>query len=293
MPNLSSPPTVHTLSNAHLFLDRMEPLLLAQEARYSLMLGIALTVLRQPEFYGQHPPYFAIAEDDNGVAAAALMTPPHGLIVFSERADCRPGFSAIAHKIVDDGWVLPSVNGPEPVCTHFASIWTEITGVKSEVALRERAFALREVIHPTSSPGHLRQATATDVDLVAQWLVEFTEEALPEIEPLTLDNARKTIQIRIEQGRFYLWEDGERVSLAGVTRPTPNGISIAPVYTPPQFRSRGYASSCVAQLSQLLLDQGRSFVTLFTDLTNPTSNHIYQKIGYRLVCDYTVYRFRT
>jgi predicted GNAT family acetyltransferase len=79
--------------------------------------------------------------------------------------------------------------------------------------------------------------------------------------------------------------------LAGAARPTVNGIAIGPVYTPPQFRGKGYASSLVAKLSQHLLDQGRTFCTLFTDLANPTSNRIYQNIGYRPVCDYTVYRF--
>jgi predicted GNAT family acetyltransferase len=137
----------------------------------------------------------------------------------------------------------------------------------------------------------LRQATAADLDLVAQWFVDFTEQALPDIETLTLNEAHEQVKIRIERGMIYLWEDGEVVSLAGSSRPTPNGIAIGPVYTPPQFRGKGYASSCVAQLSQLLLDQGRSFITLFTDLANPTSNRIYQNIGYRPVCDYTVYRF--
>jgi uncharacterized protein len=271
MPNRSHLPIVHTC----------------------LMLGIALTVLRRPEYYSQHPPYFAIAEDATGVAAAALMTPPRGLIVYSERAECRPGLSAIAHALVDAGWVLPSVNGPEPVCTHFAAIWAELTGAKSEIAVRERAFKLREVIHPTYSPGHMRQATAADLELVAQWLVEFTDEAMRGREAPSIDDARKEMQVRIERGMLYLWEDDEPVSMAASSRPTPNGIAIGPVYTPSQFRGKGYASSCVAQLSQQLLDQGRSFITLFTDLANPTSNHIYQAIGYRPICDYTVYSFKT
>lgn len=285
-------PAVHTTSDAKQFLERMEPLLLQQEVRYGLMLGIALNVMRRPEYYGKHPPYFAIADDAEGVAAAALMTPPYGLITYSERADCHPGLRAIARELAETGWTLPSVNGPEPICTHFAEIWSEFTEVQSEVAMRERAFELREVIHPTYSPGHLRQATLADVDLLAQWFVDFTEEAHHGMESLTVSEAQERVQVRMEQGSLYVWEDGEPVSLAASSRPTLNGIAIGPVYTPPQFRGKGYASSCVAQLSQLLLDQGRSFITLFTDLANPTSNSIYQKIGYRPVCDYTVYRFK-
>jgi hypothetical protein len=68
-------------------------------------------------------------------------------------------------------------------------------------------------------------------------------------------------------------------------------VSVGPVYTPPERRGRGYATACVAALSQTILDEGWAFCTLFTDLANPTSNSIYQKIGYHPVCDFAEYRF--
>ena len=283
--------TVQSYSSAEPFLARMEPLLLAHEAKYGLMLGIALTIIRQPDFYGDKPPLLLLAEDGDGIAAAALMTPPHGLVVYSERVDALPGLRAIAQELNDAGWSLPTVNGPEPVCTEFAQIWAEGTGLKSEVAVSERVFELREVIHPRYSPGHLRVATGDDLELVTQWFVDFVEEAMHGIDTTTHDETRKRVQMRIEQGMIYLWDDGKRVSVAGTTRATATGISMGRVYTPRQLRGRGYASSCVAAASQRLLDDGRAFCTLFTDLANPTSNSIYQKIGYRPVCDYTVYRF--
>lgn len=284
--------TVQSYVAAQPFLARMEPLLMANEARYGLMLGIALMVARQPDYYGKNPPYLAIAEDGDGIAAAALMTPPHGLVVYCERATCRPALRAIAQDLVNAGWTLPSVNGPEPACTEFASLWSELTKAPSRVAVRERTFELREVIHPTYSPGHLRQATSDDLELLAQWSVDFTDEALYGTETLSLNDARERVQIRLDRGTLYVWEDdGVAVSMAGTARPTTNGIAIGPVYTPPHLRGKGYASSTVAQLSQLQLDQGRAFCTLFTDLANPTSNRIYQNIGYRPVCDYTVYAF--
>jgi predicted GNAT family acetyltransferase len=90
--------------------------------------------------------------------------------------------------------------------------------------------------------------------------------------------------------RFWV-DNGKRVSMAGYGGVTPNGIRIGPVYTPPEFRKRGYASALTAALSQEMLDQGRKFVTLYTDLSNPTSNHIYQTIGYKPVHDVDEYRF--
>jgi len=76
------------------------------------------------------------------------------------------------------------------------------------------------------------------------------------------------------------------VSQTQTARATPNGISVNAVYTPPHLRGRGYASNCVAAVSQSMLDRGRTLVFLFTDLANPTSNKIYQRVGYEHVCDF-------
>ena len=90
---------------------------------------------------------------------------------------------------------------------------------------------------------------------------------------------------------MFLWDIGQPVSLAARSRHTTHGINVGPVYTPPAFRRRGYAGACVAALSQQMLDAGWEFCTLFTDLANPTSNSVYQKIGYRPVCDFDEYVF--
>ena len=84
---------------------------------------------------------------------------------------------------------------------------------------------------------------------------------------------------------------GGPVSMAAGTRPIVHGITVNRVYTSPALRRRGYATACVAALSQRLLDEGYQFSMLFTDLANPTSNNIYQQIGYRPVCDFRETRF--
>ena len=95
------------------------------------------------------------------------------------------------------------------------------------------------------------------------------------------------------QGRtVYLWvDDGRPVSMTGAGGLTPNGIRVGPVYTPPGDRGHGYASNLVAQVSQAQLDSGRTYVFLFTDLANPTSNKIYQAIGYEPVNDFDEWEF--
>ncbi len=125
---------------------------------------------------------------------------------------------------------------------------------------------------------------------MAAWLYQFHREATTG-DHSTLEELRYEAQLKIQDRHFFLWDDGEPVALAGKTRPTPNGCCIGPVYTPLEFRRKGYATALTAALSQLLLDEGKQFTALFTDLANPTSNSIYQKIGYRPVCDLDEYRF--
>ena len=103
----------------------------------------------------------------------------------------------------------------------------------------------------------------------------------------TEEGVRRTI----DEGNVHLWVDAGPVSLAARGRRLPHGSSVGPVYTPPDKRGRGYASACVAALSQAILDGGADYCTLFTDLANPTSNRIYQRLGYQPLCDFTEYRF--
>jgi predicted GNAT family acetyltransferase len=136
----------------------------------------------------------------------------------------------------------------------------------------------------------MRLATMTDLALVARWIFEFGVAALPK-ESNTAENALELARIKIEDQDFYLWEDRQPSALAGRTRPTPNGYGIGPVYTPVAFRRKGYASALTAALSQVLLDSGKKFTALFTNLSKPTANSIYQKIGYRPMCDFAMYTF--
>jgi predicted GNAT family acetyltransferase len=123
-------------------------------------------------------------------------------------------------------------------------------------------------------------------------VIAFAHEVLHEGGP-GRDRAGAMLDHRLSSpsAGILLWEeDGEPVSLAGWGGPTPNGVRVGPVYTPPELRGRGYATALTAELSQRLLDGrlfegGRRFCFLYTDLANPTSNAIYERIGYRRVAE--------
>ena len=116
--------------------------------------------------------------------------------------------------------------------------------------------------------------------LVTAWLTGFLHET-----GLREDDHKARARRIIGDGVLYLWEDGEPRSMVAAGGPTTNGIRIGYVYTPPPFRGHGYASVMVAHLTQRLLDDGRRFCFLYTDLANPTSNAIYRRLGYMPVSD--------
>ena len=135
----------------------------------------------------------------------------------------------------------------------------------------------------------MRPYDESDYETAGRWFDEFVAEALPEGSP----EPAGVLDRRLAEpgGGLAFWDDGAAVCIAGYGGPTPNGIRIGPVYTPPELRGRGYASALTAGVTQELLDGGKRFCFLFTDLANPTSNRIYERIGYRPVTDVDQWAF--
>jgi len=150
------------------------------------------------------------------------------------------------------------------------------------------AFRLDKVLPTTGADGALRQATNGDKEVVGELGRAFTREVLPE-DP---EVVARTMMERVDRDEVFLWEDeGTVTCMAAWNRPTARGVAINQVYTPPEYRGRGYALNAVGTLSRILLSRGYRFCCLFTDKNNPTSNSIYQKIGYRWIGDHRYYRF--
>lgn len=279
----SVPIRIESFATVDAFLARTSPFLETREAEHNLLFGIASHVRTDPNAYGPRPPVFAAAEVDGRVVAAAMRTPPWNLIV--SLVDEPRAIAALADHVATTDPDVPGVNGPASVAPDLAAAIGERTGRGTRVVLEERIYRLSRVIPPRPAPGSMRVARADDRPLIASWLLDFGAEALPHQDPPDADLlADRWIQA---VGRtMYLWEDERQVvSLTGTGGATPNGIRVGPVYTPPALRGRGYASNLVAAASQAQLDAGRRFVFLFTDLANPTSNAIYQRIGYEPVSD--------
>jgi uncharacterized protein len=176
------------------------------------------------------------------------------------------------------------VVGALPEVDTFASAWSAKAGQRMRKVRGQGIFQLDRVVSVTGVPGRIRDAEASDRPLLLEWWKAFAAEALG--EDAVRDPPEQAIDHRLtaDDAGLVLWDDDGSVSFAAFGNPTPNGIRIGPVYTPPVHRRRGYASALTAALSERLLE-GRGFCFLFTDLANPTSNKIYEQIGYRRVCE--------
>jgi len=279
---------LHRHTSADDFLAAAGAYLERREAEHNLLLGIAGTLRDEPSVYDEAPPLLATVEDGDRVVAVALRTPPYNLIL--SEVEERGAVDLLADEL--SGEDLPGVVGPPDAVRIFAERWSERNGCGWEVRLEERIFRLARVRPPRPVPGRMRPARPADRELVVDWIVAFGREALPDADAervaAVVDQSLAGIGRRI-----FLWDDGEPASLAGAGGATPNGIRIGPVYTPPARRERGYASALTAALSQAMLDEGRRFCFLYTDLANPTSNRIYQAIGYEAVTDALMVGFTT
>jgi uncharacterized protein len=280
--------SVRVTQDAGEFMALAGPLLLEDEARNNLILGIAGTLVETPERYPEKW-FWTVVDDDGEPIAAALRTPPYNLVL----AWPRDG-NALQRLADGIDHELPGVVGAHPEVDLFVDAWRRRHGVRSQQLRDQGVYALERVQPVPAAAGRSRVAEERDRELMLEWMLAFGEEVLEEDDP-GRHEAQAMVDARLggaTDSGFLLWEDGGRiVSVSGWGGPTPNGIRVGPVYTPPDLRGRGYATALVAELSQTLLDGGRSFVFLFTDLANPTSNAIYERIGYVRVAESAMVAF--
>ena len=277
---------VSQLIAARDFLHIVGGMLYANETENNLILGVSERLVRDPNAY-QNPFYAVVKAEDGALLLAALMTPPHNLILAGEEG-YQAGASALVDYIQVHPLDIPGVMAPAHIASHFSKVWQNVTGQTSQLHMRQKVYELRTVHMPPMPSGHFRIAGARDVPQVAEWLHAFEIEAMGKDGDLDQERAKRLVK----KGNIFVWDcDGAIVSMAMKTRPVTHSISISGVFTPSEQRRQGYATALVARLSQHLLDSGYQFVNLFTDLANPTSNSIYRKIGYHPVCDFRMYAF--
>lgn len=224
------------------------------------------------------------------VEMVAIMTPPFNLVLYE--IGNRPNEQAeeqLIHEILDLGVQIPGVMAEKSLTERITERFCQKTGRSVEAKKYLRIYQLDRVKDIPLSPGFLRLAEEGELYYLPYWQYAFTQDC--NLHHPDLSASVEQCKRLVKDQRLHIWEDGAPVSQAALGRRTLNGAVVNEVYTPPHFRGKGYASSCVASLSREALESGYSFCCLFTDLMNPVSNSIYQKIGYYPICDYDEWTF--
>lgn len=278
---------VSAFSSIDEFLTLAEPTLLEREAENSLMLGLSRSLASSRQI-SEEVLLLAIMRDSE-VLTVAMQTPPYNLIVSRSKAE---PLKELAHFLSKQNTILPGVVGPKEEATLFAQLYSERKNIEYQLGMDQKIYLATKINDPFVE-GSLKLATENDVDIVAQWLYEFSLESLPEKEKFDLKYALEWAIKAVSEQSAYLWVDleGVPVSVAHTGRPTKNGISIRAVYTPKERRKRGYASAVVAGVSKKMLHEKYLFCCLYTDSSNTTSNKIYEAIGYETISESQHYIF--
>ncbi len=260
------------------FRDRAGPLLMADELRHTVQLAVLAQIERGGRFAEHH---LWVVEDGDRAVACAMMTPPFNVLVAGDDGDALVELVA---TVRGDSVAVPGVTGFLPEAREFATRWVEATGADARPVMSMRMYATSAVTPVPPADGAMRVAGESDRALLTEWSHAFARETGLREGPAEIARSVDS-RVGADPG-IVVWESGGApVTLAGATVSSPGIARVGPVYTPPEHRRHGYATSLVAAWTTELLRRGVRRSVLFTDLANPTSNSIYQAVGYEPIAD--------
>lgn len=265
-------------SDSAVFSEQVAPLLNRNEDSNSLFLGILGQIQAN-----QYDDYFlALAENDEEIVAACLMTPPHALqlVVFQQLPEIE---KEIAVHLRNLGVKVSGIVGERETTRLFARAWTQQTGERVKTLMDQGLYRIDAINRGLKkSAGSWRVASNKDAKILIEWYKLFEEETGLGRQS-TQEQATQRIEEFLDRKEVFVWEvDGSIVSCMKKGRPSKNGVTVSFVFTPMIFRANGYARTLVAEVTEELLLE-YDFVMLYTDLANPTSNKIYREIGYEQI----------
>ncbi|EPY7704335.1 MULTISPECIES: GNAT family N-acetyltransferase [Bacillus] len=257
------------------FKEEVTPFLEKNEQENNLILGV-LQMVHQPIFMG-------IAKQGEEIAVVFLQTEEKKQIIVATSEITEEDIVELAKKLAEVYPNVPGLIGNKKIVQRLAEEIAVLGNKKTTVAMEQGIYELKQVKKKWNGDEVFREVNSDELTLIEQWIYQFCGDVNL---PTTKEEAKQTAHTLITNHRLFGLEvDGKLVSVAAKTRPTKNNITVNFVYTPKEERKKGYASNCVAALSQRMLDEGYKTTTLYTDLANPTSNKIYQEIGYEQIAE--------
>lgn len=254
------------------FIARHMESLERDQARHNLLLGLLARVKNDPT----KARLWSLGDGTR----CALQTPPHNIVLGDlTKQDCKILVTAI--KDLEFKGCIGAEETPGEFCKALQD-----SGVRMKLGMLQRIHVLRNPPKFPVALGSGRCIEEKDRRIYADWAIKFVVEANPHEKPPTHPEMEKRA---LDQPAF-LWEaDGIPVSMAARTRETKDGSNISYVYTQPEFRGKGYGGSVTALACENVFRGGKKVAFLYTDLSNPISNRVYQKIGFEPWCDASIY----
>ena len=271
----------NVFTQAQEFEDKAKPFLSKHEDLYSLFYGVSQGIKA-----GRYEnPFMATIEVEDRNVALFQMTPPHPLnLIIIDETKIDDILTLATHELFKRKLPIQSAVGVKSVVTAFSEKWQETTKCKAKLLMDQGLYRLDKVDHSLEkSPGSWRYARKDEAPILENWFKAFEVDTGLKSSPL--DAIKEKVNQFLEYEEVFFWEDkGKIVSMMKKARPSERGVTVSFVYTPHEERKKGYARTMVAAGSEELL-KTYDFCVLYTDMMNPTSNKIYQEIGYQKIAD--------
>ena len=267
--------------DVHEFAVKVEPILAEKEDIHSLFFGV-LQAIKAGRYDN---PFMAIIEEDEEVLVLCQMTPPHSLnLIFVDENRSEESMDLLITNLLDLAIEIPSIISLKQDAYCFSKKWEVKTGMRANLLFDQGLYRLDKVDETLErSAGTWRFAEEKDCSLIKKWFNLFEADA--ELPLTSVEEVKQRVSLFVGEREVFLWEhDGKVVSMMKKARPTRHGVTVSFVFTPKGERRKGYARTMVAACSKELLRE-YDFCVLYTDMMNPTSNKIYQEIGYEKIAD--------
>ncbi|MHA1944823.1 MAG: GNAT family N-acetyltransferase [Candidatus Hodarchaeales archaeon] len=279
--------------NVNEFLRLCTPFLIRYETENNLLFGILNNLRKDIHHYSkEETPELILITEEEEIVLVTIRTPPFNqLLSYTKNLET---IDFLVDELIKKETTLPGVFGFNEGALRFCQLWAERRNIKYELSMHERIYRLTKVNPKTKGQNVFDHATMSEKDLILSWIQGFIRDCFPDRPEEAVAETAEGVEKAIKGRKFYLLKVDEKpVSMVKSSGITPNGQAINAVYTPPPERRKGYATEVVSKISQKILDEGKKYCFLFTDLANPTSNKIYQEIGYKPIIDVDQYRFET
>lgn len=265
--------------NAREFLTKYEPILIEKEQVSQLILDTAYqSINTSPKEWN----LFGAIEENEEAQLFYCIKEPHNLIMYAPGQDKSMEASLVLADFFGSSHIiLYDMNARPDICQSFITRYKKQKDCTFIQSMESVIMEVRKVNDIKPIEGLQRLAFQEEAKLITDWMIRFQLETLA--SEMDYEDALKKANVLIKEGKvyFYLNSENKVVTMAVAVRKIVHGMTIGYVFTPEEYRGKGYAAANLYFLSKALLEQGYEFCTLFADKKNPLTNRAYEKIGYK------------